>query len=308
MSKGYSIRVFVPDGDPEGIKIVNLLNWTGIGVAIPRSQWSHAKTMPELRNSGVYILVGPTMDADDDDLSTVYIGQTDEIANRIGQHHANKDFWEWAYVFISSNNELNRAHVAWLEYRLFTLAKEAGRCNLDNSQNPSQPRLTRPEIADTDAFLEQILRILPLLSVRVFERPKTVNVTEQNPLPTTAKVTSKELRDTVIVPAQEEGFQNVFLGQNRWFAIRIGGGMLEKIQYIAAYRTAPISAVTHVAKVARIESYGDAGKYQLIFAEAAKELDRPIPFGEAPRGSMQASRYAKYSDFETAKDIKELLS
>lgn len=307
MTKAYSIRVFVPDGDPEGIKIVSLLNWTGIGIAIPRSQWNRARTMPELVNSGVYVLVGPTMDSDDD-LSTVYIGHTDQISTRITQHSVGKEFWDWAYVFVSSNNELNRAHVAWLEYRLYDLAKKAGRCNLENTQSPSQPRLTRPEEADIDAFLEQILRILPLVSVRVFEKPISVMVDDDDHSATASNVPSMDVRDTIIVPAQEEGFQSVFLGQNRWFAVRIGGGMLGKIQYIAAYRTAPVSAVTHVAKVARIESYGDAGKYQLIFDGPAVELDTPIPFGEAPRGSMQASRYAKYSQLKTARDIKELLS
>ena len=304
MSKGYSIRVYVPDGDPEGIKIVTLLNWTGIGFAIPRSKWQQAKNREELRHSGVYVLVGPAMDADDD-LSTVYIGQTDEITSRIGQHLASKDFWEWAYVFVSNNNELNRAHIAWLEYQLFTLAKNAGRCHLDNSQNPRQPRLTDPEAADTDAFLEQILRILPLLSVRVFEKPVSLSVSPASDAIQSSK--QRHERDTLIVPAQDEGFQYVFLGQSRWFAIRIGGGMLDKIKYIAAYRTAPVSAITHVAEVARIESYGDAGKYQLIFSGPAKKLDKAIPFGKAPRGMMQGPRYARYADLDSADGINDLL-
>jgi hypothetical protein len=29
--------VFVAEGDPEGIKVIELLNWTGVGVAFPRS-------------------------------------------------------------------------------------------------------------------------------------------------------------------------------------------------------------------------------------------------------------------------------
>jgi hypothetical protein len=41
--------------------------------------------------------------------------------------------------------------------------------------------------------------------------------------------------DTVIVPAQKEGFDKVFTGENCWHAIRISGGMLKKIKFIAAY-------------------------------------------------------------------------
>ena len=67
-------------------------------------------------------------------------------------------------------------------------------------------------------------------------------------------------RDTVIVPAQSEGFKRVFLGENVWYAIRIGGGMLSRIKYIAAYQSAPIRAITHYATVKQIEPYGDEGK------------------------------------------------
>ena len=60
--------------------------------------------------------------------------------------------------------------------------------------------------------------------------------------------------DTVVVPAQQEGFESTFLGQNCWYAIRIAGGMLDKIKYIAAYQTNPVSAITHYAPVRLVES------------------------------------------------------
>lgn len=45
--------------------------------------------------------------------------------------------------------------------------------------------------------------------------------------------------DTVVVPAQEDGFQEVFLGEHRWYQIRIHASMLPRIKYIAAYRPSP---------------------------------------------------------------------
>lgn len=62
--------------------------------------------------------------------------------------------------------------------------------------------------------------------------------------------------DTVVVPAQPEGFQATFLGENRWHAIRIHGTMRPQIKYIAAYQVRPISAITHVASVSSIEPWG----------------------------------------------------
>jgi hypothetical protein len=59
--------------------------------------------------------------------------------------------------------------------------------------------------------------------------------------------------DTVVVPAREEGFKQVFLGENRWYEIRLHGTMRPQIKYIAAYQVAPISAITHIAPVQSIE-------------------------------------------------------
>ena len=56
--------------------------------------------------------------------------------------------------------------------------------------------------------------------------------------------------DTVIVPAHDEGFKQVFLGEDRWYKVRIHGSMSPKLKHIAAYRTAPVSAITHVDPLA----------------------------------------------------------
>jgi hypothetical protein len=107
------------------------------------------------------------------------------------------------------------------------------------------------------------------------------------------------------VPAQKEGFDRVFLGENAWWAIRISGGMIPKIKYIAAYQTQPISAITHVAPVARIEPHGDSGKYKLIFSEPARKIG-PIPYGDAPSGFMQGPRYTTFERLIKAKTVTDL--
>jgi len=110
----------------------------------------------------------------------------------------------------------------------------------------------------------------------------------------------------VVVPAQEPGFTETFLRDNSWDAIRIGGGMLNKIKFIAAYQSAPVSAITHYARVDRIEPFGDEGKYRLIFAEPAKPLSQPIPFADATPGSMQSPRYTSLAELLSAKRVTDL--
>jgi hypothetical protein len=302
MAEPYTIRIFVPDGDPESVKIVDLFHWTGVGLAFPRAAWPRVSTRPEFKKSGVYVLTG-TAEGTRDDLPTIYVGQGDEIGTRIEFHYANKDFWDWGFAFVSKGDALNRAHITWLEHALLERARHAERCHLDNTNQPREPGLSESERADTQGFLRELLRILPLLGVRVFEKPTAVATPGAEP-PLSAR--RSDTRDTVVVPAQEDGFREVFLGQSCWYAIRIGGGMLAKIKYIAGYQTAPVSAITHYARVERIEPYGDEGKYRLVFAEPAKPLPQPIPLAEAPSGSMQGPRYTSLTTLLAAKRVTDL--
>jgi len=303
MAEPFTIRIFVPDGDPAGVKIVERLNWTGVGIAFPRSLWPQLSKRPEFSRAGVYVLTG-SAEGTSDDLPTVYVGQGEEIGTRISSHSQEKEFWDWGYAFVSNGSPLNRAHITWLEYALLQRADNAKRCRLDNGNLPREPGLSESEKADTEGFLRELLRILPLLGVRVFEKPEPVVpiITPVGPGPVPA-----DDRDTVVVPAQEDGFRNVFLGQNCWYAIRIGGGMLGKIKYIAAYQSTPVSAITHYAPVKQIEPYGDEGKYRLIFAEPAQPIG-PIPFSDAPSGAMQGPRYTSLARLKSAKKVSDLFT
>jgi hypothetical protein len=142
-----------------------------------------------------------------------------------------------------------------------------------------------------------------LVGLRAFEVPKAVAEPQREA--TVAKPVPSTDLNTVIVPAQQDGFEKVFLAENCWYAIRISGGMLSKIKYVAAYRTQPESKVTHYAPVASIEPYGEQGKYKLIFGEPAKPVG-PIPFADAPQGSMQGPRYTTFEKLMKARKLTDL--
>lgn len=310
MSEPFTIRVFVADGDPEGVRLVDRMNWTGVGVVFPRERWQVARSRTEVGRTGVYVLVG--YKEGDEDLPTLYIGEGDAVRDRIDSHAQTKEFWEHGYVFTTSNNGLNKAHVRWLERELIQQAKKAGRSKLDNGTAPPEPPLSEAERADSRAFLREILQVLPIMGLRAFEEPKPV-ATPHAPMAalpiagvaTTVAVPSTLNDVVVVVPAQEEGFKAVFLGEQRWRAIRVAGGKLQQIRYVAAYQTKPVSAVTHYASVAEIEPYGESGKYQLIFSGAPVEI-APIPFGAAPAGLMQGPRYTTLGKLQAAKTLMDL--
>jgi hypothetical protein len=291
---GYTIRIFVADGDPDGLRIIDQMNWTGKGIVFPRNLWTKVRERPEFGGTGVYILVG--YGEGDEDLPRIYVGEGDGIRDRINQHFDKKGFWTWAVAFTGA---LNKAHVQWLEHRLVALAKLAGQCNLENGNTPQAPYLSEHELADVAGFLEHMLRILPLIRLGAFEKPKPVAVSDAPPRPI-ANSTDDAERDTIVVPAKKDGFDRVFMGEQAWWAIRVGGAMLDKIKYCAVYQTAPISAVTHVARVKLIEPYGDGGKFRLVFAEPANAL-RPIPLADTPAAAVQGPRYTNFAKLSTAK-------
>jgi predicted DNA binding CopG/RHH family protein len=121
----------------------------------------------------------------------------------------------------------------------------------------------------------------------------------------TTKVKATEL-DTVVVPAQSQGFKEEFLKNNYWFAIRISASMLDRIKYIAAYQTAPTSAITHYAEISRIEKWNNTNKYILYFKDKAIKIN-PIKLASKKKGiAPQAPRYTSFSKLIKAKTFTEV--
>lgn len=109
--------------------------------------------------------------------------------------------------------------------------------------------------------------------------------------------------DTIVVPAKEEGFKEVFLGENCWYQIRISAAMVSKIKHIAVYQVAPVSAITHIAEVDRIEKYKGTDKYILYFQGSARQINKiPLSGGKPP----QSPRYTSLKKLNSASTIVDL--
>ncbi|MEJ7809345.1 MAG: GIY-YIG nuclease family protein [Gemmatimonadaceae bacterium] len=171
--RGFSVRVFLPDGDPAGVKVIEKSNWTGMGLVIPRALYAEAKKRPELDRAGVYVLVG---ESDSGPLPVVYVGEGDPVRPRLEEHGRKKDFWTHAVIFTSKDQSLNKAHVQHLESRLVDLAAQAKRCVLDNGNAPQAPSLTEADTAEVEGFLDDILLCLPTLGYAYFERARARHV------------------------------------------------------------------------------------------------------------------------------------
>lgn len=168
MNRPYWIRIFLPHGDPDGLRTIEKSNWSGGGIVIPRSLFGESRSRKELARTGVYVLLGPP---EESGLPRVYVGEGDPIKPRLEQHASKKDFWTRCIAFTSKDENLNKAHVQQLEARLVELAVKAKRCALDNGNAPQLPSLSEADAADADGFLAEMLLCFPVLGVDVFSSP-----------------------------------------------------------------------------------------------------------------------------------------
>ena len=174
--RAFSLRIFLPDGSPDGLKLVEKTNWSGEGVVCPRPLLPQKKARPEFLRTGVYILIGPPAESG---LPMIYIGEAEQIRARLEQHASGKDFWTTVIFFTSKDDWLNKADVQYLESQLIHLAAAAKRCVLENGNAPDRCSLSEADRATADGFLDEMLLCLPVLGLTVFERPAAVSEQQQ---------------------------------------------------------------------------------------------------------------------------------
>jgi Domain of unknown function (DUF4357) len=172
----FELRIFVADGDPDGLRLVTRSNWIGKAVLFPRALFTQVRNRDEFQQTGVYLLVGPRPEGDGEML---YIGEGDPVLDRLKGHYAGKDFWTRAVFFVAGTEHLNKAHVQYLESQLVARAHASKRMPLDNANIPTEPTLSEADRAYMNVFLDNMLGILPLLGIDAFEQsPVTISTTE----------------------------------------------------------------------------------------------------------------------------------
>ena len=162
---GKKLTVYMIDGTAYGPRLSEIGNWVGKAIYSPRASVNKIMNRQEFDNPGIYCLKGdPTDDAFDE---KIYIGEAENIKNRLKQHLSdpNKDFKELIF-FVSKDELLTKTQIRYLESRLVQIALEAKTAQIDNGNSPSLPTLHEADISDMEYFLEQIKLILPVMGFK----------------------------------------------------------------------------------------------------------------------------------------------
>lgn len=162
--RGRKITLFLIDGDSNGRIMGELSNWSGKAYKIPKN-YIKTDNRDDLNNVGVYILFGK----DDNGNNLAYIGEAENIKQRLLQHVGQKEFWNECIVFVSKDNTLNKAHIKYLESRLYEITIKAERYLLDNNTKPTKSNISEPDQAEMEEFLDNLQLMVSTMGHRIFE-------------------------------------------------------------------------------------------------------------------------------------------
>ena len=161
---GKTIQIFLPEGNPRGIKIAEITSRTVQAILFPRSLLNEVSKRDELDNVGIYILIGLS-----DSEQKVYIGEAENCLNRLKQHNQTKEFWTHAIVFVSKTQFFTKTHIKFLEWFSYDQASKANRFLLENSNIPTKPHLSESVESDLYDNFETIQTLASTLGYPIFD-------------------------------------------------------------------------------------------------------------------------------------------
>ena len=120
-----TIQIYLPGGDPRGIRVAELTTRIVQVIEVPRSLLPTFLAMPESTQVAVYFLVG---ESDDGTERRVYVGQSGDLPTRLKDHNKAKPFWQRALVMVSRTHSLTQTHALFLEWHSLQAIRAAGFC------------------------------------------------------------------------------------------------------------------------------------------------------------------------------------
>lgn len=161
-----TIEIFLPDGEPRGLRIAGITTRLVHAIQAPRKKLDKLLKREEASRVALYFLFGSS-----DGLAKpkAYIGQTEDLKARLRTHHAQKEFWNSVVAITSRAESFTQVHVRYLEWLSIERAKEANRYSLENGNAGARPHIPEPLEADVlDAF-DTASTLLGTLGQPIFE-------------------------------------------------------------------------------------------------------------------------------------------
>lgn len=168
MAYSKSIELFLVNGSADSLITAELSNWNGKAIKIPRIEVASCNR-DDITQAGVYFLFCK----EDDSSDSVYIGEAENVKERLVQHlrdyqsEKEKYYWTTAAVFIG--RDLNKALIRYLENRFVEIARACKRYTVLTKNTYKNTVMKESQIAVMEEFVDNVKTLISALGYKVLE-------------------------------------------------------------------------------------------------------------------------------------------
>ena len=168
MAYGKSIELFLVNGSADSLITAELSNWNGKAIKIPRIEVVSCNR-DDITQAGVYFLFCK----EDDGSDSVYIGEAENVKERLVQHlrdyqsEKEKYYWTTAAIFIG--RDLNKALIRYLENRFVEIARACKRYTVLTKNTYKNTVMKESQIAVMEEFVDNVKTLISALGYKVLE-------------------------------------------------------------------------------------------------------------------------------------------
>ncbi len=168
MAYGKSIELFLVNGSADSLITAELSNWNGKAIKIPRIEVASCNR-DDITQAGVYFLFCK----EDDSSDSVYIGEAENVKERLVQHlrdyqsEKEKYYWTTAAIFIG--RDLNKALIRYLENRFVEIARACKRYTVLTKNTYKNTVMKESQIAVMEEFVDNVKTLISALGYKVLE-------------------------------------------------------------------------------------------------------------------------------------------
>jgi hypothetical protein len=159
--KARILKLFLKNGTLDGFFNVVDTNTTVSVYSCPRDSINELFEEDAIDGWGVYFLISETQ---------VYVGQSTNLRNRIDQHTIGKPWWQKVVLVTTTNDNLNRTSIDYLESEFIKMAESVGSLDIDNKTKGVKQKIDRFDQTQLNIFIEDSLILLELIGVNVFKK------------------------------------------------------------------------------------------------------------------------------------------
>lgn len=166
MTYGKAIELFLVNGTADSLITAELSNWNGKAIKIPRMEVPSCDR-DDVKGAGVYFLICQ----EDDGTDSVYIGEAENVQDRLIQHLRDyqsgkeKYYWNTAVFFVG--RDLNKALIRYLENRFVEIARECGRYTVLTKNTYKNTVMKESQIATMEEFIDNVKILINTLGYKV---------------------------------------------------------------------------------------------------------------------------------------------